>query len=57
MAWIHNLDGRPGHLFLLGQCACGVDRIRLTLLAETASDDIKDVLAKLNLAQYLPGIG
>ena len=109
VAWIHHLDGRPGHLFLLGQCACGdnwsnkltelsierlrrwfhpmchvpatrafctpfhitdqrlieaskkagivFDRIRLTLLAETASDDIKDALAKLNLAQYLPDIG
>ncbi len=92
-AWIHHLDDRPGHLFLLGQCACGdnwsnkltelsidplmrwfppmchvpatrafctpfhitdqrlieaskqagivFDRIRLTLLAETASDDIQ----------------
>ena len=105
-AWIHHLDDRPGHIFLLGQCACGdnwpnkltelsierlrrwfhpmchvpatrafctpfhitnqrlieaskqagivFDRIRLTLLAETASDDIKDALAKLKLAQYLP---
>lgn len=108
-AWIHNLDDRPGHLFLLGQCACGdnwpnkltelnverlrrwfhpachvpatrafcapfhltdqnlidaskragivFDRIRLTLLAETAPDDIKEALAELNLAQYLPDIG
>lgn len=108
-AWIHHLDDRPGHLFLLGQCACGdnwpnklrelspnrlqrwfqpmshvpatrafctpfhitdqllieaskdagivFDRLRLTLLAETAQSDIKEVLANLNLAQYLPNIG
>lgn len=108
-AWIHHLDDRPGHLFLLGQCACGdnwpnklrelspdrlqrwfkpmchvpatrafctpfhiitdqrlieaskdagivFDRIRLTLLAETAPDDIKGELAELYLAQYLPDI-
>jgi len=108
-AWIHNLDDRPGHLFLLGQCACGdnwpnkltelnverltrwfnpachvpatrafctpfhltdqnlidaskragivFDRIRLTLLAETAPTDIKEALAELDLSQYLPDIG
>lgn len=108
-AWIENIDKRAGHLFLLGQCACGdnwpnkltelcperlqrwfhpmchvpvtrafctpfhltdqrlidaskqagivFDRLRLTLLAETAPDDIKEELHKLNLAQYLPDIG
>lgn len=107
-AWIHHIDGRPGHLFLLGQCACGdnwpnkltelnlerlgrwfhplchvpatrafctpfhitdqrlieastqagivFDRIRLTLLAETATGNIKQALAELNLKQYLPDI-
>ena len=108
-AWIQNIDNRPGHLFLLGQCACGdnwpnklrdlsveqlqrwfdplcyvpatrvfctpfhltdqhlidasekagivFDRIRLTLLAETAPAEIKDALGELNLIQYLPDIG
>jgi hypothetical protein len=108
-AWIQHLDDRPGHLFLLGQCACGdnwpnklrelspdrlqrwfhpmchvpatrafctpfhitdqhlveaskdagivFDRIRLTLLAETAPGDIKEELARLDLAKYLPDIG
>jgi len=108
-AWIHNLDDRSGHLYLLGQCACGdnwpnkltelntqwlqrwfhpmchvpptrafcvpfhitdqrlievskqagivFDRLRLTLLAETAQDDIKNELVALDLAQYLPYIG
>ena len=107
-AWIHNLDDRPRHLFLLGQCACGdnwpnklrelspdrlrrwfqpmchvpatrvfctpfhitdqclieaskdagivFDRLRLTLLAETAPDNIKRELTELNLTQYLPDI-
>ncbi len=113
VAWIHNLDNRAGHLFLLGQCACGgnwenkytdisadfvrikrwfgpmtyvhpvrafctpfhvtepllieassqaglvFDRLRLTLLAETAPQKIKDEIAALDLAQYLelPDVG